>query len=95
MNKQNQMLLNKLVDISHGKGISVAPHDATKNLNSSVYHTSSILSFKPSVPPLPESSTPEKPIFKLRASSQMVTDRPSLNYVSRKRENDRIERENH
>lgn len=92
------MLLNKLVDISQGRGISVAPHDI-KVFNSSVYHSNSIMSTRgPATTLSMQEPTPEKPqnLLKMRSSSHVVvTERPSLNYVSRKRENERIERENH
>jgi hypothetical protein len=61
MNKTNQVLLNKLVDISHGKRSSVFGPTLMKKARGSVSHTGP----------------------------------RSLNISVRKRENDRIERENH
>lgn len=56
INRSNQILLNKLVDISHGKWLSVQP--------------------------------------KTKVAEMMSTGPKSLNVGLRKRENDRIEREN-
>ena len=65
INKDNQILLNKLVEISSGKWSSVAP-----------------------IPKKPE------PVVK-RNSSVRVKGPTSLNMGVRKRETERIERENH
>jgi hypothetical protein len=90
LNFQNQILLNKLVEISQGKQLSVAQHNiATQRSRASLSpantttmnHSRSRMSGFFSPAPLSTLT----PVEKVK----------SLNFVFRKRENERIERENH
>ena len=88
INKHNQLLLNKLVEISTGKNIGVMP--APKRLREmnrangghSAVRGSSVV--KLASPPVSS-----------RHRGSSVGPKQSLNYLVRRKENERIEKENH
>lgn len=84
INKHNQILLNKLVEISTGKQVGVVPapkrlRDIQRQTGGSTIRTSMRLS-----PPMSS-----------RQRGSSVGPKQSLNYLVRKAENERIEHENH
>mgnify|MGYP003893381491 FL=1 len=85
INKHNQILLNKLVEISSGKQTSVVP--APKRVRE-------IARQNPSVIRNLSISNLVAPLASTRARGSSVGPH-SLNFSVRKRENERIERENH
>ena len=87
INKHNQILLNKLVEISTGKTVSVMP--APKRIREIARQTGGGSAVRGS------SNTRLSPPMSSRHRGSSVGPKQSLNYIVRKKENERIEKENH
>jgi hypothetical protein len=87
INKHNQLLLNKLVEISTGKNIGVMP--APKRLREMIRQNGGTSAVRGS------SVTKLSPPVSSRHRGSSVGPKQSLNFLVRRHENERIEKENH
>ena len=88
INKHNQILLNKLVEISTGKTVSVMP--APKRLREIARQTGGSSAVRAS-----NNLSRISPPVSSRMRGSSVGPKQSLNYIVRRKENERIEKENH